>query len=75
MTWTTVRKRSLWCSLLGREVEVELVERGLAGFRRTVGVRSCTAFDPPEAVACQRCCLDETYRRPWLARLPVLGSR
>jgi hypothetical protein len=73
MAWRVVRKRSLWCSLIGREVEVEFEETGIAGLRQTTGVRSCTAFDPPEAVACQRCCRDETFRRPWLS-MPILGK-
>ncbi|MBI4635771.1 MAG: hypothetical protein HY727_05425 [Candidatus Rokubacteria bacterium] len=66
------RRRHFWCALAQREVEVELERAGLAGFWDTVAVRSCTAFDPPSAVACARRCLDASFRRQWEPALPVL---
>ena len=57
-----LRRRHFVCAQAGREVEVEFVESGLAGFRRMVAVRSCSAFDPPSAVQCRRACLDRDVR-------------
>lgn len=60
-----VRRCRFWCTLQDREVEVELEENGPPGLRQAVGVRSCSAFAPPTAVACERRCLDVAFRRPW----------
>lgn len=60
-----IRRRHFWCAQSGREVEVELEEHGLPGFRRAVAVRSCSVFDPPTSVRCRRRCLDVTFRLPW----------
>jgi len=66
-----IRRRRFWCAQSGREVEVELEERGLPGFRRAVAVRSCSVFDPPAAIGCRRRCLDADFRRPWEPALLV----
>lgn len=68
------RRCRVWCATMEREVEVEFVTRGPFGLRRRVGVRSCTAFDPPTAVTCARRCLDTAYRRQWEPALPVHSS-
>ena len=67
----TVQRRRFWCAQSRQEVEVEFEERGLPGFRRQVAVKSCSVFDPPEAVACRRRCLDSTFRRQWEPPLPI----
>jgi hypothetical protein len=69
---TVLRQRRIWCSLLGREVFVTFEMRGVPGLRWIGGVHACSAFDPPEAVACQRCCTDATYRRQWLPAITML---
>ena len=51
------RCREVWCALYKQQVEVEFEVRGLPGFRHPCAVTSCTAFDPPTAVACRRRCL------------------
>jgi hypothetical protein len=59
-----VRRRRFWCSRAHREVEVEFVDQGLPGMRRSANVWSCTAFDPPTAVTCRRECVDpEVHER------------
>ncbi len=63
-----LRRRRFWCVTKRRDVEVELEERGLPGFRLAVGVRSCSAFDPPTAVACGGRCLDMTLPEASAAR-------
>lgn len=65
-----LRRRHFWCVARRRDVEVEFEERGLPGFRLAVDVKSCSAFDPPTAVACRHRCLDVTFRR----RQAPLGS-
>jgi len=60
-----IRRYHFWCALSHREVEVEFEEVGLPGFWREVAVKRCSAFDPPTAVSCRRCCLDPTYRHLW----------
>lgn len=66
-----VRRRRFWCAVARREVEVELEERGLPGFRWSAAVRSCPVFDPPTAVACGRQCLDSAFRRRWERATPA----
>jgi hypothetical protein len=53
----SVRRRRLQCPESGRHVEVEFECCGLPGLRCDRGVRGCSAFDPPAAVACGRRCL------------------
>lgn len=60
-----VRRRRFYCAPSGLDVEVQFDERGLPGMRRSVGVLSCSAFEPPNAVRCSRRCLDEDVRRLW----------
>jgi hypothetical protein len=68
-------RRHFWCSIKGREVEVEFqtVPRRLLG-PRIVGVKSCTAFEAPAAVACDRACVDGRFRSQWPDSLRV-GTR
>jgi nucleotide-binding universal stress UspA family protein len=66
--------RRFWCAWSEREVEVEFVERGFPGLRWAVGVKSCTNFEPPSAIECQRRCLDPAYRRQWPPALPAHGE-
>jgi hypothetical protein len=69
------RRRHFWCPLKEVEVEVEFATRSFLGLPRTVGVRRCTAFDPPRDVACGRHCLDARFRRQWPAALPIMDGR
>ena len=64
-------RRSIRCAAADRDVEVAFVVRGIFPFRRLVAVASCTAFEPAEAVACPRRCLDSAFRRQWEPPLPV----
>jgi hypothetical protein len=57
------RRRQFWCATAEERVEVEFAERGLPGFRRAIAVLSCSCFDPPSAIGCQRRCLDSTFPR------------
>jgi hypothetical protein len=71
-----VRRRHFYCAMSGREVEVEFEEQGPPGMRRTVAVRSCSVFDPPQSVRCKRRCLDEDVRALWQAWTPMpLGRK
>lgn len=69
--WTAIRSRRVWCALIEREVFVEFEERGFPGLRSPVAVWSCTAFDPPPTVACQRRCVESMFRNQWPWALPV----
>lgn len=69
-----VRRRRFWCALKDRAVEVELEENGPPGLRQAAGVRSCTAFEPPTAVVCERRCLDVAFRRPWTVTATRAGE-
>ena len=51
-------RRRFWCEQAGREVEVKLEEDDRPGLRRFIAVVSCTAFEPPTQVRCDRACLD-----------------
>jgi hypothetical protein len=51
-------RRRFWCEQAGRDVEVAFEEDGPPALRRFVAVVSCTAFDPPTRVRCNRACLD-----------------
>ena len=66
--------RRIWCALVDTEVEVEFEMAGVWPFRRIVGVKSCTAFDPSTAVACRRRCVDPAFRQQWSPALPVNGA-
>ena len=68
-------RRHFWCALKDQEVEVEFETRSTLGLRRDVGIRQCTAFDPPSDVACGRHCLDSKFRRQWPSALPVIDRR
>jgi hypothetical protein len=69
---SAISRRRFWCSLTGREVEVEFSVRGI--FRSLSGVHSCSAFDGGAAVGCRRRCLDPTFRNQWDAALPIARS-
>jgi hypothetical protein len=69
------RRRRFWCSLKKEDVEVEFETKATFGFRRTVGVRRCSAFEEPDKVACGRHCLDSKFRRQWPYALPVMDRR
>jgi hypothetical protein len=58
-----VRRMRFWCHQAERDVEVVFQTRGLPGFRRVVGVKSCTAFEPRTDVTCTRRCTDPDHRR------------
>jgi hypothetical protein len=60
--------RRFWCRLAGRDVEVEFETRGL--WRRATAVIRCSAFETAAPIACQRQCLEATYRRQWEPPLP-----
>jgi hypothetical protein len=62
-------RRQFWCATA--EERVEVAERGLPGFRRAIAVLSCSCFDLPSAIGCQRRCLDATFRSQ---RSPVGGA-
>jgi hypothetical protein len=55
-------RRHFWCATAGARAEVEFEERGFPGFRTATAVLRCSCFDRPEAVACQRRCLDPSFR-------------
>jgi hypothetical protein len=61
----SARRRRFYCAPSGFEVEVNFDERGLPGMRRPMAVLSCSAFEPPNDVRCNRRCLDEDVRRLW----------
>ena len=65
------RHAAFSCALTERDVEVQFEAWGMPGLRRLCGIVSCTAFDPPTAVACGRRCLDRAFRRQWQPALPV----
>ena len=70
-----VVRRYFWCALHQREVEVELEEQGIPGFRTAVAVRSCSVFEPPTAIDCERRCLDPTFRVRWASPVPGVIQR
>jgi hypothetical protein len=47
--------RSFWCPFRDRNVTVEFREDPWDGAR--VDVSRCTAFTPPDAIACEKACL------------------
>ena len=50
-------RRRFWCAGAQRDVEVEFEECGVPGRRRRIAVISCSTFDPPTKVQCDRACL------------------
>jgi hypothetical protein len=60
------RMRRFRCRDAGKEVEVWFVGNE---------VRACSAFEPPDAIACRRACRDAAYRRQWEPALPELSRR
>ncbi len=54
-------------------MEVELEENGPPGLRQAVGVRTCSAFEPPTAVVCEDRCLDVAFERRWAAAVTRAG--
>ena len=72
LLWGTTRRlRAFRCPLMKREVEVEFEEGRVLGFRRSVAVKSCAAFELPTAIECRRPCVDSAFRRQWEFALPV----
>ena len=71
--WIVRRRRHFWCSTAHEGVGVELEERGLPGFRKSLAVLSCSRFEPTSAITCDRRCLDAAFRRRWPSALPVGG--
>lgn len=53
---SVVRRRAFWCPGVAREVEVDFEDRGVLGFRRR-GVLTCSAFEHPDEVTCERQCV------------------
>ena len=58
----TLRPRRFWCRSTGRDVEVLFEEWGPPGFRHTLRVAQCSAFEPGTALACHRACRDRECR-------------
>ena len=51
-----VFRRSFWCETAGRDVAVRL---------RLGQVLSCSAFEDPAAITCDRRCVDRSFRTQW----------
>ena len=68
-------RRTFWCALKDEVVEVEFGAKTFLGFPRLISVKSCSAFDEPEKVACGRRCLDSKFRRQWPPALPIADPR
>jgi len=47
--------RSFWCAVRGQNVTAEFQEAAWDG--KPVEVTRCSAFSPPEAIACEKLCL------------------
>lgn len=69
-----IRRRRFWCAQAKREVEVLVEERGLPGFAHAASVTSCSVFDPPTALTCDRRCVSAEFRRRWPSALPIMKS-
>lgn len=67
--------RTFWCALKNQEVEVEFEAKRFLGFPRVAAVKRCSAFCEPDAVACNRNCLDSKFRHQWPFALPVADKR
>ena len=63
--------RRFWCALRARDVEVVFERNALPLLGAPLTVRCCSAFDPPDAVTCDRRCERAGYRLP--APPPLLG--
>jgi hypothetical protein len=70
--WSTRRRRAFWCALAAHDVEAEFEEWGLPGLRHSVVTR-CSAFEPPEAITCERRCRDVSFRRLSVSTSPMPG--
>lgn len=55
-------RRHFWCAIAGERAEVEFEKRGLPGFRKATAVLSCSCFERPDVITCQRRCLDPRFR-------------
>jgi hypothetical protein len=53
----SIRCASCFCPLEKREVSVEFVEQGALGLGKAVDVHSCSAFEDPRKVICDKRCL------------------
>ena len=73
-SYRAVRPREFWCSSAGRDVVVLFEEWGVPGFRQTLRVVECSAFEPGSGVACRRGCKDVTRRRLARSGGPVDGD-
>ena len=51
------QRRRIVCPLKGHAMRVQLDACGIPGLLWSATVRSCSAFDPPTAVACDGACL------------------
>lgn len=60
----TVVVRRFWCPTTGRDVEVTFEQRPLAVLPARLAVKRCTAWNPPEAIGCDRRCTKPEYRLP-----------
>jgi hypothetical protein len=73
----TARVRRFWCTRADRDVEVTFTEpRPFVSGRPAV--KSCSAFEADEDIACPRSCVDTTYRRPCrpaVLMVPGLGQQ
>ena len=56
-------RHAFWCATSGCDVEVCV---------RLGHVLSCSAFEDPSAIACDRRCVDRSFRTRWPSALPVL---
>ena len=63
--------RRFWCTLRARDVEVAFARDALLLLGAPPTVRSCSAFDPPEAITCDRRCEGAGCRPP--TQPPRLG--
>lgn len=63
--------RRFWCAVGARDVEVAFARDALALLGAPLRVHSCSAFDPPEAITCDRRCETAGCRLP--TQPPRLG--
>jgi hypothetical protein len=70
---TVFRRRGFRCPVMRREVEVEFLERWRLGVRCSTTPTRCSAFEAPTALACQRRCVDRSFRQGWEFAVPVTG--
>src|SRR5262245_33173317 len=70
---TVSRRRAFRCPLMGREVEVEFLERWRLGARCSATPVRCSAFETAAALDCRRRCVDRAFRESWEFAVPVAG--